>query len=127
VIASGPLDDEPAIDGEQWRRKHVKCSGPPFLGFVHRWRDLFGRSDCKDCDLDTARTGGVLKCLEVRRFGDDRVRQDCDTPRAGHGLHEDFLPLAIEFGRENADAGGIAARTGERAHDRQRDCWYSLG
>jgi hypothetical protein len=69
----------------------------------------------------TPRTGGVLKCLEVRRFGDERVRQDCDTPRAGHGLHEDFLPLAIEFGREKADAGGIAARTGERAHETRGD------
>ena len=54
-------------------------------------------------------------------MGNDRVRQDCDTPRAGHGLHEDFLPLAIEFGRENADAGGIAARTGERAHETRGD------
>ena len=33
------------------------------------------------------------------------------------GYHEDFLPLASEFGRENADAGGIAAGTGERAHE----------
>jgi hypothetical protein len=57
----------------------------------------------------------VLKCLEVRFLVEDRVRHDCNTPRAGHGLQEDFLPLAIEFGRENADAGGIAARTGERA------------
>ena len=35
-------------------------------------------------------------------------------PRVGHGLHEDFLPLAVEF--EKADAGDIAARMGERAH-----------
>jgi hypothetical protein len=65
---------------------------------VHRWRDLFGRSDCKDRDVEIVRTSGVLKRLEFRRLSIVKFRQDCDTPRPGHGLHKDFLPLAIEFG-----------------------------
>ena len=58
---------------------------------------------------------------EFRRLGDARVRQDRDTSRVGHGIHEDFQSLAIEFGRENADAGNIAAGTGERAHQTRSD------
>ena len=79
-------------------RQHVQCSGPRCLSLVHRWRDLFGRPGCKDHELDAARTGGVLKRLQLRRLRYPWVRQDRDTPRTGHDLHEDFQPLAIEFG-----------------------------
>jgi hypothetical protein len=42
-------------------------------------------------------------------------------PRVGHSLHENFQSLAIEFVRENADAGDIAAGTGQRAHQTLAD------
>jgi hypothetical protein len=35
---------------------------------------------------------------------------------SGHRLHENFLPLAIEFGGENGDARRIAGGLRKRAH-----------
>jgi hypothetical protein len=93
----GPLDNDTAIEGEQRRRQHVQCGGPRRLSLVHCWRDLFGHPGGKDHELDAARMGGVLKRAQFRRLGCAWVRQDRDTPRTGHDLHEDFQALSIEF------------------------------
>jgi hypothetical protein len=53
---------------------------------------------------------------------------------AGHQLHQDFLALAIEFGRYNAEARGVAVRTRERRNKLAPDeivgvgeDWYGPG
>src|SRR5262249_22707899 len=48
--------------------------------------------------------------------GDPRVGQRRYSARAGHRLHQDVLPLSVEFGREKADPRGIAARPREGLH-----------
>ena len=55
---------------------------------------MFGLSGGKDHEVDAARTGSVLKRLELRRLHYLRVRQNRDTPLIGHNFHEDFKPFA---------------------------------
>jgi hypothetical protein len=56
----------------------------------------------------------------MRRWGEGRVRKECETPRFGHGLHEDVLQFAIDFERK-VDTGDIATGAGERAHKTRSD------
>ena len=102
------------------KEKSGADSGSPCLGFAHHWRDLLRRSGCKDRNLDTTRTSGVLKCRKVRRRDEARVRKECETSRVGHSLHEDVLPFSIDFERK-VDADDIATGAGERTHKTRSD------
>jgi hypothetical protein len=42
-------------------------------------------------------------------------------PHPGHYFQQDFLPLAVKLGGEDADARRIAARLGERGHEARSD------
>src|SRR5262249_46768808 len=66
--------------------------------------------------LDAMRARGLLQRLKVTHRGDPRVGQRRYSARAGHRLHQDVLPLSVEFGREKADPRGIAARPREGLH-----------
>jgi hypothetical protein len=45
----------------------------------------------------------------VRGLGDIGVREDGELTQAGNSFEEDFLALAVEFRRQKADPGRIAA------------------
>ena len=57
-----------------------------------------------------------MQRLQLRRRAGSGVRKRRDPAHAGHALDQNFLPFAVEFGRENADTGGIAVRPRHRFH-----------
>jgi len=44
------------------------------------------------------------------------VKHDRHATRVRQQLHQDFLSLAVELGREKAESGGVAAMIGDRAN-----------
>ena len=107
VVDVWPAAMRDGLSGSRaWRRDH----GAP------RDAEAFKVNEKDRRDLDAARTSRVLKRLQLRRWRIVGVRQDCDIPCAGHGLHKDFQALAIELGPENTDTRNIATGMGERAH-----------
>src|SRR5580692_13094137 len=48
--------------------------------------------------------------------GDVGISERSDAPNAGHCLHQDILPLAVEFRREQTDARDVATWPPKRRH-----------
>jgi hypothetical protein len=67
-------------------------------------------------DNSTPRARPIPQDLKMLGSGDVGIGERGDVPDAGHRLHQDILPLAVEFRREQADAGGVAARPPKRRH-----------
>jgi hypothetical protein len=54
--------------------------------------------------------------VEVFRRGRVEIGERRHTLNPGQRLHQDLLTLAVKLGGQDADACGIAARLGKRAH-----------
>ena len=51
--------------------------------------------------------------IEMLLGGHRGIGECCHLAGERYGLDQDLLPFAVEFGREQADTGGIATRPGE--------------
>src|SRR5262249_11512840 len=58
----------------------------------------------------------VLQSLELAWRGRVDISQRRHAAKSGHGLNQDFLPLAIEFGGEQADPGRVAVWAAQRLY-----------
>src|SRR5215469_14123550 len=110
------LDDDATVGEKQGRRQNVERLGARRLGIVDRGHDLLEFGHAINRKLDAMRARGLLQRSKVTHRGDPRVGQRRYSARAGHRLHQDVLPLSVEFGREKADPRGIAARPREGLH-----------
>ena len=74
----------------------------------------FGASDPINRKLDVPCARRVLQGLKLRCPGCAGVDNGRDAAKSRHSLDQDFLPLAVKFGRKDADTCRIAAGPGQR-------------
>ena len=63
----------------------------------------------------------VLQCLKLRQRGRGEIGNGRHAVKSRHCLDQDFLSLAVEFGREHADTCCIALGAGQRLHQSRPD------
>ena len=111
------LDDHLAIAEEERRRQYVECCGIRCLRRINCGRDLVRLGNPINRKLDPACPRRILQRLELPRRGCVGIGECRHAAKSGHRLDQDFLSLAVELGREEADACCIAAGVGQRTHE----------
>jgi hypothetical protein len=101
---------------EERRRQHIDCLDARSVCRFDGRPYLFGPRDLMNRKFNAAPTRSILQCLGLRGCRGGAIGKGRHAASGRHQLHQYFLSLAVEFGRKNADSGGIPTGSGKRTH-----------
>ena len=90
---------------------------PRRLCRIERCNDLLGCRGNVGRELDAALPRRIFQGPQLLGRGVAGVGESRYAARGRNQLDQQLLPLAVELGRQNADAGRIATGMGKRAHE----------
>jgi hypothetical protein len=90
------------------------------VGHIDGCCDLLAAADLVNRKLNVVRARCFFQCIELRRCNPVGIGEGRHSANPRDSFDQDFLPLAVKLGREQADASDIAIRSGHRVYETGR-------